>query len=191
MGRKALREFNIPFVGLKEGVHVFNFEVGETFFKEFEGSYVHGGNVQVELQLDKKVNFFILEFGIEGTVTTECDRCLKQMELPILDEHRMYVKFDDELSESDEEDDEIMYLSSKATHLDVSKLMYEFILLSVPVKRVCPPKEDGSPGCDEEVLKYIDSSEEISSEATPEDTPDEKDEDNIDPRWSELKKLKE
>ena len=48
----ALREFVIPFVGLKLGETSFKFKIEDKFFKYFEGSEpVTGSNVEVEMVL--------------------------------------------------------------------------------------------------------------------------------------------
>ncbi len=46
-------EFLIPFVGLKIGKHLFDFEVGNSFFESMEYSIIEQGNVKVTLELDK------------------------------------------------------------------------------------------------------------------------------------------
>ena len=48
------KKLDIPFVGLKQGVHDFNFEIGNTFFDDFPFSIIEEGSISVDLSLDKK-----------------------------------------------------------------------------------------------------------------------------------------
>ena len=61
------KEFVIPFVGLKQGVHEFNFEIGKAFFESIEYSIVLEGNVYVTFLLDKKETMLIGDYTIRGT----------------------------------------------------------------------------------------------------------------------------
>ena len=50
---KNLKEFSLPIKGLKSGVHEFDFEIGNDFFKNFENSPIEEGNFNVHLTFDK------------------------------------------------------------------------------------------------------------------------------------------
>jgi uncharacterized metal-binding protein YceD (DUF177 family) len=60
-------------------------------------------------------------------------------------------------------------------HFDVSPFIYEFIHLSLPVRRVHPDNEQGESTCDPEVIRLLE-------EKQPSSEPD--------PRWEALAKLK-
>jgi uncharacterized metal-binding protein YceD (DUF177 family) len=185
VGKDLFREYSIPFIGLKEGRNVFKFDIDDQFFKRFESESSEeftGAKVQVEMVLDKKLGFLTLDFLIEGTIGVVCDRCGNEFNQELLDEHRVYVKFSDNAAELEEEED-VIYLQMGDSHLNVAKLLYEFILLSVPVQKICPPKENGESGCNENVIKLL-------GNTPPEKGDDNNDEDTTDPRWSALKKLK-
>ncbi len=171
-----LKQYRIPFTGLKLGHHAFRFDVNDDFFKAFKDSEIKKGAVQVDVDFEKRESFFVVGFSIEGKVEVECDRCLQIFDQPILDEFKVYVKFDDEAKQRGEEDEDIIYISRNDIYLDLSQLIYEFIVLSVPIQKICTPKADGSSGCNEQVLKILENKKEKKDE--------------IDPRWSALKKLK-
>ena len=63
---KALREYQIPYVGLKIGIHEFNYQIDGKFFEAFEGSLISDCQVHVKLELEKKETLFILNFFIDG-----------------------------------------------------------------------------------------------------------------------------
>lgn len=171
-----LREYQIPFVGLKPGVHHFNYELDEAFFGHFPESQVQQGKVFVDLSLDKKERLFVLNFDISGSIRTECDRCGQLFDLPIHGNYPLYVKLGDK-REEDKDSEEVMWIPDNESLLDISGPMYEFIHLSVPMVQVHPDNRDGKPGCDLEILKLLQQ-------------PEEADEDTVkDPRWDKLNDL--
>ena len=70
---KALKEYNIPFVGLKVGKHHFDYQINDKFFSFFEYDEFAQVNVLVDLDFDKKSTFFELTFNVSGSVEVSCD----------------------------------------------------------------------------------------------------------------------
>ena len=70
---KSLNQFSIPIEGLKEGVHHFNFEIDEAFFKNFENSPIQESNFEVKLSLDKRADMIIFDIDSAGSFRTACD----------------------------------------------------------------------------------------------------------------------
>ena len=70
---KALKEFIIPFVGLKIGKHHFEYKVEQTFFEYFEYEDFNDANVKVDVNLLKNTTLLELNFKISGTVNINCD----------------------------------------------------------------------------------------------------------------------
>ena len=69
------------------------------------------------------------------------------------------------------------FLTSE-TVIDISKWLYEFLMLSVPLQHIHPEKADGKPGCNAQALKLLDKLSEPSEPTN-------------NPMWKELEKLKE
>jgi hypothetical protein len=46
---KSMKEFTIPFLGLKHGRHVFTFEVKDKFFEAFDFSEIHKADFHLEV----------------------------------------------------------------------------------------------------------------------------------------------
>ena len=175
---KALKQFSIPFTGLKIGKHQFEFEIDNSFFDAFEYSLVKKGNLKALVELDKQETMLILHFNIEGTIELDCDKCLSLFNAPISISERQIVKFAEDDLESD--DLEIIILNKKESEIDVSEMIYEFITVSVPYIKVCEENGDGAQ-CDQEMIARLES---LSVENKEEETT------NDDPRWAALKKLK-
>lgn len=176
---KALKQFSIPFTGLKLGKHQFEFEVDESFFNEFEYSLVKDGNLKVTVDLDKQETMLILHFHIVGTIKLACDKCLSDFDQPIDLKERQIVKFAEDEEEGD--DLEIIVLPRKETAIDVSESIYEMITVSVPYINKC---EQIGKTCDEQMLATLDK---LSANNAEEENNEEQ---NSDPRWEALKKLK-
>lgn len=140
-----LKQYNIGFVGLSEGRHSFLFELTDEFFACFEGSEIVHGSVQVELSLEKTSTMLVLDFHLSGKVETTCDRCTELFLQPIEGQRRLFVKFGETFSEHS---DEIVIIASTDSHFDISQYVYEFVHLSLPVRRVHPETETGEMGCD-------------------------------------------
>ena len=174
---KALKEFTIPFVGLKLGKHHFEYEIKPSFFEHFEYTDFNDVNVKVDVLLEKKATLLELHFTIKGFVNVNCDLTNEPYNQPIETEFDLVVKFGDEFND---ENIDILIIPHNAYEVSILQYIYELIVLAVPIKRLHPGIEDGT--LDSEILKRL---EELSPKLN-------KKNDNtgdIDPRWNTLKKL--
>jgi uncharacterized metal-binding protein YceD (DUF177 family) len=173
---KGLREFEIPYVGLKLGVHKFNYDIDGQFFNHFEESPIHDCKVSLRVEFEKKETFFIINFFIDGTVKVECDRCVVPFDKQIFGDYVCYVKFAEDPLQMNEEP-EVMYIGREQTVIDVSQLIYEYINLCLPIQLLGCEKPGEEPQCNKEVLKFLKTeTKKVKEEA--------------DPRWAALKNLK-
>lgn len=154
---KHNREYEIAWQGLKAGVHKFQYEVDDRFIQERDAEQDFKDlDAQVNLSFDKQNNFFLLHFDIDGSVTVACDRCGDDFKLRLWDEFDLLIKLISDDANEMEEDADVVYIPRSETVIDISKWIYEFVLLSVPLQRVHPDKPDGNPGCNPEALKLLD-----------------------------------
>lgn len=153
---KHNREYEIAWQGLKAGVHKFQYEVDDRFIQERDAEQDFKDlDAQVNLSFDKQNNFFLLHFDIDGSVTVACDRCGDDFKLRLWDEFDLLIKLMSDDTNEIEEDADVVYIPRSETVIDISKWIYEFVLLSVPLQRVHPDKPDGSAGCNPEALKLL------------------------------------
>jgi len=171
-----LSNYNVQFSGLSEGIHIFDFSADKLFFVCFEESEIEEGNVQVQVELEKRSTYLRLNFILKGEVELTCDRCLGKYFQDIQGNFPMLVKFTTEFTE---DTDEVIYLQQGESQVNVAKLIYEFIVLSVPMRRIHPDDKEGNSVCDPEMLKKI-------GEYKIRDTEENK---MIDPRWNDLRKI--
>src|SRR5260370_39109029 len=86
------REFEIAFVGLKAGVHEFNYRITDKFFEAYQQQDFRNCEANVKLFLDKKNSFILLKFEIGGKIEMGCDRCGNMLPLELWYEFKSLVK---------------------------------------------------------------------------------------------------
>lgn len=159
--------------GLGDGFHDFSFDLDEAFFGALEQSEIEKGLVRAGVVLEKKPGVFSLHFDLEGQVEVLCDRCLEPYMAGVGVKETLFVKMGDELREVEEN---ILMIHKDDHEIEIGQLMYEYIVLALPYKRVHPPQADGMPGCNPEMLQRLE-----------EHQGSEKESGDIDPRWEKLK----
>jgi len=181
VGKKS--EYEIAFVGLRDGKHDFHFKIGDTFFEQFETTDIEGADLALEMVLDKEPNMLQVDFRVKGKLKVMCDRCTESFYYPVGGEDDVIYKF----TEKELDDEKIIALAPNETEIDITQPVYEFVSLLLPYKRVHPEGE-----CNEEMLNEINNYLMVAEdEADDEEVENETEaEEEIDPRWSELKKLK-
>jgi uncharacterized metal-binding protein YceD (DUF177 family) len=151
------RKFEIAFVGLKPGVHEFNYEVDDKFFADKGVTEFSNCQAQIKLSLDKKSSFMLVKFEVGGKANVTCDRCGNSLPMDIWDEFNMVVKLvenPDEMNDQ-EEDPDVFYISRTESHVNVASWIYDFVLLSFPIQKKCSEAAMGGPQCNKEVLEKL------------------------------------
>lgn len=169
---KKEKQLIIPFVGLKEGIHQYEFEIDSTFFEQFEYSIIQDAKFKIKVEFEKKKTLFKLDFKLNGKFKLECDRCLDPLWINSEGHENLVVKFGDETYN---ETDEIKVISSAEYEMDLSDDVYQFIHTLIPTRVKHKKKKD----CNPEFIKKL---EELSIKQETEET---------DPRWAALSKFKD
>ena len=168
-----LKNFNIPFVGLKEGKHNFNFSIDKKFFEHFEFTEFINPSLKCDLVLNKKSTFLEINFKVDGKVTIPCDVSTELFEYEIKNENNLIIKF----GSSDYESDDILVIPEGSYQINVAQHIYETIVLSLPLKKIHPGIKNGTLKSDIlEKLKALEPKKNNSDGS-------------IDPRWNKLKDL--
>ena len=167
--------YTIPLSGLKEGLHLFDFEIENEFFESFEESEIKEGRLNAHVDMEKRSSHLDLLISITGTVKISCDRCLEEFPWPLECRNRLLVKLGKSISD---DDPDILSLPSDEHELDLMQHFYEYIHLALPIKRVHPDDKNGKSGCDPVMLEKL-----------KELLVDDDDDKPNDPRWDDLKKL--
>ncbi|HMZ46463.1 MAG TPA: DUF177 domain-containing protein [Chitinophagaceae bacterium] len=151
------RDFDIAFVGLKPGIHVFEYRLEDQFFLNYGNQDFSNCIANIKLHLDKHAGFMQLKFDIDGTVNVNCDRCGNTIQQQLWDEFNIIVKMTDEpeIMNEQEEDPDIYYISRGESHIHISDWLYEFVSLSVPMQNICGNDENGKSLCNQEVITKL------------------------------------
>ena len=169
---KKKQKLIIPFVGLKEGNHQFEFEIDSSFFEQFDYSIIQEADFIVKVDFEKKVNLFNLKFRLKGNIVSECDRCTDPITLKVKGEESLIVKFGENTFEGT---DEIKIISSGEHELDLTSEIYEYIHMLLPNKVQHERVED----CNQEIIEKLNK------------LTNKQEKKEIDPRWAALSNLKD
>ena len=170
----SLEQFKIDLKNQKDEVRTLDFDLDNQYFSALDDSEVKQGALHVSVSIRKMTGFYELLFHTEGTVTVTCDRCLDDMSQPIEADNRLVVK----LGAAYSEEDDVITVPEDEGILDTSWLIYEFIVLAIPIKHVHAPGK-----CNAAMSQVL---EELSADRSS----DEESDQPVDPRWSALEKLK-
>jgi len=173
---KLVNQYIIPFKGLEDGEHSFQFDLGKTFFDEHEILEARDGKIAFLVVLTKKPQLLSFNVIMYGSMNIRCDRCLEYFDIPLSYNGKFIVKFGEAVEDNT---DEIWILHQNDHELDLGQYFFDCAGLSLPLQKVHPDNPNGSFGCDQEMLKLI----KMHSLT---DTDQGKD---IDPRWNKLKDL--
>lgn len=170
------RNFDIHFVGLKNTVHEFSYDVTDSFFRMYEKSPIEKADLKVLVSFDKKDSFFILNFQADGTIHLPCDRCNEPFDYELLCDFEIIFKFE-EPEEGIEDEADVVYISRSDTCLNVADIIYDYILVNIPIQVFHPNNQEGKSTCNPEILAKLNIT-------------NIKENDEVDPRWASLTKLK-
>jgi uncharacterized metal-binding protein YceD (DUF177 family) len=158
---------------LAEEVTTLEYDLDNGFFESLDGSDLNSGSVHVSVSIRKATGFFELLYHTEGTVTVTCDRCLDDMDQPIETDSRFVVK----LGTVNSEEGDVIIVDEDEGIIDTSWLIYESIVLAIPIKHVHAPGK-----CNPAMSQVL---EELSADRSS----DEESTQPVDPRWSKLAEL--
>lgn len=181
---KLWKSFDIEIFNLSNSKHEFRFNLDDSFFEMFPHGLLTKGKANAEIILDKSETFINAYFKIEGAVELICDRSLENFDNPFeVDEHIIF-KFGEEEKELS---DDIIIISKNAQRINVAQYIYEFIGLTVPMKKIHPKYKDE----DDDDLDVEGKLVYTSGPDTADDEPDKDNDAPVDPRWEILKRLKD
>ena len=163
---RGLKEYVIPFEGLKEGTHFFEFKLDNSFFEEFDCFDFSKATFKVELEFIKQSTMLLLNFSFAGQITVPCDRCLDEVDVDVEGNDTLVIKFGNELYE---ETEEIIIIPFNQYEINVAKYIHEFIEVNVPQKRI---HVEGL--CNKEIISELEKIEQKKE---------------IDPRWAKLQDI--
>ena len=168
-------EYKIALIGLPDGTQTFEYQPDKNFFEAMESTDIRDAELTVRLDVTRRHEFYDLRFYIQGEITVGCDRCLDDMILPVDTVYNVAVRYGERYND---DNDEVLEIPSSERYLDVAPLIYDTVALTIPISH---SHADGE--CNEAMSELL-----ASHRAKTIDT-DADNDNEIDPRWSQLKKL--
>ncbi len=165
-------DYVINFTSFEIGEHILDFKIDNSLFQRFENDDLLGLDIDLRVKLIKEERILAFDFCFNGLINVLCDRCLEPLDFGIEGERTLFIKFGDEYLEQESENEDIIVIPNTEYEIDISHYLYELILLQIPIR--CA-HEEGK--CNSDMIERINSSEPAIEQ-------------EIDPRWLELKKIK-
>ena len=141
----------VSFKGLPVGKHLFDWTIGSSFFAMYEMSDISDASIDVQLTLVKHTRFLELHFAFDGWAEVSCDRCLDPLKIDVASDARMFVNFGEHEGEDDSDDNDAIILPHGEDRLDVAQYLYEYVHLSLPIRRVHSDETD----CNQEMMRKL------------------------------------
>ncbi len=126
-----MQPFIVSLIDLKPGVSLHEWHADGKFFEDFGNSEILGADIRVSARISYRGVTAEVSCEISGSVTVACDRCLEDLELPVV------TSFEES------------YVPDGA-ELDLSQDVYDYVCISLPLKRVHPDQ-----GCNQETVGYL------------------------------------
>ncbi len=160
-----LSDFDINFNKFKNEQDTVEYHLEDTFFDLKEGSLHQHCNIDVVVLCSKKDSTVTLNYSMKGELSANCERCLTDIKIGVDSTFEYVLKLTTNEVLLKEEN----YLSANHQVHNIYDSLYEFICINVPTRMIC---ENSLSKTECEVIH-------------PESTEDE----IVDERWAELKKL--
>ncbi|MEG0464041.1 DUF177 domain-containing protein [Bacteroides sp.] len=184
-------KYKIDLKGMQADSVTYEFVLDNLYFSHIDAPEIQKGKVNVVLTVKRTSRAFELNFQTDGVVWVPCDRCLDEMELSVSSTDKLMVKFGQTYAE---EGDNLIIIPEEEGEINVAWFIYEFVVLTIPMKHVHAPGKCNK-AMTSKLNKHLrtNSNDEDGDESTYEPEADvvveEDAEEQIDPRWNELKKI--
>ncbi len=188
-------QYNINLLEITDKVQLFQYTLDEAYFAKIDSEEVAKGEVQASVQVVKRAGSYELAFRLEGAVKVPCDRCLDDMDQPIVYEETVFVK----LGENYSEENDVVIVPALEGSINIAWFLYEFIILNIPIKHVHPYGECNKTMVSKLKRHITHQKGDLEDEGVFDDGEHEHDNDvedlhvedeQIDPRWKALQDIK-
>ena len=170
-----MSKYKIKLNGLKDGNYINSFRIRGEFFETLNSSEIKLVDIDIETMLKVENRRYNLEIKSNGMVIDiPCDICTEKINIPISSKINYIIK---KGIEKDLEDENVIFVDEKDKELILDSILYEMIVLAFPTKRQHQLNSINDEECNKEMVNLINKYSV-------------KENNNIDPRWEALKKLK-
>lgn len=141
-----LKQFIIALPTLAEGHHEFEFRADKSLFEQRGGIDVTDADIAAYVDIDVRHGSYNIGITCQGWIEIPCDRCLDPMRLDVDEDYDVSVRYGEEYAETDD----TITLPESETGFDLSPLIADTVLLSIPLRHVHPQGE-----CNEEMVEIM------------------------------------
>lgn len=162
--------------GLSDGVHYLS--LFEKIPDDFVVPYIIQDEIKIEVKINKNCHSVLLNIAVEGKMNLECDRCLEffpylfNTDFDLLYEYNYTGKEIRDIKKIEEFNS--FNIKPDTKYLDISEPLRDYILLSIPMRKVPDENDDICSYCKKNVLEILSA----------------KKDKNVNPVWDKLKNLK-
>ncbi len=168
-------KYKVRYAGLAEGTHEYDYKLGKEFFLLFDNSSIENAHLNVKISIKKDSERLMeIVFSIIGVIELQCDRCLDYFEHPVQIEELLFVKLGKSYQE---EAENIIIWPENNPYFDIAPHIHDYVELSLPYQKVHPLDKKGNQGCNGQMIEQLNKYLILS------------DNQEIDPRWNQLKNL--
>ena len=170
-----MSKYKIKLNGLKDGSYINSFRIRGEFFETLNSSEIKLVDIDIDTMLKVENRRYNLEIKSNGIVKDiPCDICTEKINIPISSKINYIIKKE---LEKNLEDENVIFVDEKDKELILDSILYEMIVLAFPTKRQHQLNAINDEECNKEMVNLINKYSV-------------KENNNIDPRWEALKKLK-
>lgn len=170
--------YTIQFAGLPEGFHNYEFDVKVDFFRTYyEKNELLDAKLKVTINAEKSAYMLKVYLHCTGWIMVSCDRCLEPCKFDIKSSNVLVFSSIpvNEIALRDCGDIEYFEVSEHQEFITLDNHIYDFVMLSLPMRRVHDDFDLDQTHCNKDIIKLISTNQ--SHQYT-------------DPRWAVLEKLK-
>lgn len=129
-------DYSIRLAGMRDGIHHYEWLLaGEALTRD--GNELIDGSVNIKATVEKRNTVLQLNLDLKGQVSVQCDRCLDSLTMDVNSTQRLLVLIGPE-AYGDDEDADVMVLDAQEQEIDLSDALYDYVVLSLPMRRVHP-----------------------------------------------------
>ena len=157
----------IDLKALKAGVHEFDWVLSAESIGIDPGLF---DEIELYIRLDYSPVRVFVEMQIDSTAHLVCDRTLVDFDQPVQGEYSVLFSGPEMFEGMEEEDEDIRLLTPDVEEIDLTDVVRDTLLLSVPQRRIAPGAED------EDIPLQFGGADNVEE---------------VDPRWEALKVLRD
>jgi len=120
--------------------------------KLLEYGEIEKGNLQARVGVVFSSRQIKLNLSLEGSVELACDRCLDTYIKELDVSYVLYGKFG---HGTDQDDIDVFWIPEDKHYIDLVPVLFDYINLSLPIKKVHPDDKNGNTTCNIEMINKL------------------------------------